>query len=185
MSRASRFSRSLARLASGSFQLVSSPVYITRGFNEATHYMSVLGMDVNSVVGPLHPEWLNPKRSILFLDRTCTCRFMLNIVDIVYVHIHDYSVGAHVYAFFPFKKYTPQEAFLCFEVPIHIHIFADFLLYNEMTVLLLFSELARDVLNRTGRYRVVAGVVSPVNDTYGKQVTVTHDNFKLTLERVF
>ncbi|CAG01983.1 unnamed protein product, partial [Tetraodon nigroviridis] len=30
-------------------------------------------------------------------------------------------------------------------------------------------ELARDHMHRTGRYRVVSGIVSPVSDSYGKQ----------------
>jgi len=34
----------------------------------------------------------------------------------------------------------------------------------------MFSELARDTLNKTGRYRVVAGIISPVSDGYGKKV---------------
>ena len=34
----------------------------------------------------------------------------------------------------------------------------------------MFSELARDTLHKTGRYRVVGGIVSPVSDSYGKKV---------------
>ena len=34
----------------------------------------------------------------------------------------------------------------------------------------LLTELARDSLNGTGRYEVVGGVISPVNDAYGKKV---------------
>ncbi|KAI0209397.1 Nicotinamide/nicotinic acid mononucleotide adenylyltransferase 1 [Lamellibrachia satsuma] len=42
--------------------------------------------------------------------------------------------------------------------------------FNPVTNMhLRMFELARDALNRTGRYRVVAGVASPVNDSYAKK----------------
>ena len=31
-------------------------------------------------------------------------------------------------------------------------------------------ELAKDALNRTGLFDVIAGFISPVNDAYGKEV---------------
>ena len=33
-----------------------------------------------------------------------------------------------------------------------------------------FSEIARDFLHRTTNYNVVAGLMSPVHDKYGKEV---------------
>ena len=34
----------------------------------------------------------------------------------------------------------------------------------------MFSELARDFLNNTGRYRTIGGIISPVGDSYGEKV---------------
>ena len=33
-----------------------------------------------------------------------------------------------------------------------------------------FSELARDSVNRTGRFKVIGGIISPVCDQYEKKV---------------
>ena len=33
-------------------------------------------------------------------------------------------------------------------------------------------ELARDALNKTGLFDVIAGIISPVNDAYEKEVSV-------------
>ena len=33
-----------------------------------------------------------------------------------------------------------------------------------------FSEVARDALNKTGRFTVVGGIISPANDAYKKKV---------------
>ena len=33
------------------------------------------------------------------------------------------------------------------------------------------TELARDFLNATGKYRIIGGIVSPVSDAYGKKVS--------------
>ncbi|KAK2180439.1 hypothetical protein NP493_443g05016 [Ridgeia piscesae] len=42
--------------------------------------------------------------------------------------------------------------------------------FNPVTNMhLRMFELARDTLNKTGRYRVVAGIISPVSDGYGKK----------------
>lgn len=34
----------------------------------------------------------------------------------------------------------------------------------------MFAELGRDALNRTGRFHVVEGIISPVSDHYKKKV---------------
>lgn len=34
-----------------------------------------------------------------------------------------------------------------------------------------FSELARDALHRTGRFRVIGGIISPVSDSYTKKAS--------------
>lgn len=38
-----------------------------------------------------------------------------------------------------------------------------------------FSEIARDFLHRTTNYNVVAGLMSPVHDKYGKEVSFVCD----------
>ena len=37
---------------------------------------------------------------------------------------------------------------------------------------LIVSEIARDSLQRTGKYNVIAGIVSPVSDGYKKKVSL-------------
>jgi len=38
------------------------------------------------------------------------------------------------------------------------------------TDLLIIAELARDSLERTGKYEVIEGIISPVSDAYPKKV---------------
>ncbi|KAJ7324899.1 hypothetical protein JRQ81_017919 [Phrynocephalus forsythii] len=46
--------------------------------------------------------------------------------------------------------------------------------FNPITYMhLRLFELARDHLHQTGKYRVIGGIISPVNDNYGKQGLVT------------
>ncbi|XP_078245347.1 nicotinamide/nicotinic acid mononucleotide adenylyltransferase 3 isoform X2 [Pogona vitticeps] len=46
--------------------------------------------------------------------------------------------------------------------------------FNPITNMhLRLFELARDHLHQTGKYQVVGGIISPVNDNYGKQGLVT------------
>lgn len=37
-------------------------------------------------------------------------------------------------------------------------------------MIIYIQELARDYLNKSGRYKVVGGLISPVNDAYSKKV---------------
>lgn len=41
--------------------------------------------------------------------------------------------------------------------------------YIKLLILNIFSELARDYLHSCGLYEVVGGIISPVNDAYGKK----------------
>ena len=47
-----------------------------------------------------------------------------------------------------------------------------YLLINTIvqSSVLIVSEIARDSLQRTGKYNVIAGIVSPVSDGYKKKV---------------
>jgi len=42
------------------------------------------------------------------------------------------------------------------------------------TELLFAAELARDSLERTGKYEVIQGIISPVSDAYPKKVCYIH-----------
>ena len=41
---------------------------------------------------------------------------------------------------------------------------------SNWSSVLIVSEIARDSLQRTGKYNVIAGIVSPVSDGYKKKV---------------
>lgn len=45
------------------------------------------------------------------------------------------------------------------------------------------TELARDALNKTGRYDVIAGIMSPVSDHYPKKVSL--NNFLFFIYSIF
>jgi len=47
-------------------------------------------------------------------------------------------------------------------------------------LILNISELGRDHLQRTGKYKVIAGIISPVSDFYNKKVRMSTPVFYLS-----
>ena len=49
------------------------------------------------------------------------------------------------------------------------------------SIAFVWEELARDFLNGTGRYEVIQGIISPVNDLYKKKVRSSQTSTDLRL----
>jgi len=54
-------------------------------------------------------------------------------------------------------------------IAIGVHLFVVSFVSFQCYIMLVL-ELARDHLNETGKYRVIAGIISPVSDGYAKKV---------------